>query len=159
MKTVDIVKIAIENEVRARIFYGKAADLTSEGESQMVFLELVEMEDGHARRVVNDLGEIMRSAGQDPTAFLEQKEAELARDLPVEESELIKNGEMRAVIEFAIGREALARDSYRELADLVDGEQERRVCEELAEEEQRHHDMLSKLRQSVDTPMDERPAL
>lgn len=156
---VDIVKIAIEKEVRARIFYDKASEITRDGESQMVFLELVEMEDGHARRLTGRFGDLLGQQGTDAEVFLRETERALEAGLSVEETELIKNGDLRAVIEFAIGREADARDGYLALADRLQAEDDRAFCEGLAAEEQQHFDTLAKLRISVDTPIDERPAL
>ena len=62
--------------------------------------------------------------------------------------------------------EQVSRNDGLSLGDVKD-EMARRVpepemldlCRDLAAEEQSHHDMLSKLRISMDTPPEERPAL
>ena len=66
---------------------------------------------------------------------------------------------MRPVIEFAIGMEATARDNYLDLGSRLTDVGLKALCDDLAHEEQKHFDMLSELRRSVDTPLDERPAL
>jgi rubrerythrin len=158
-KIVDIVKHAIENEVTAKAFYAEAARITSEGESQMVFLELTEMESGHARLLVDRFGVLLGREGLDAEAFLGDLEAKAAQSPGAKESALIARGEMRPVIEFAIGMEASARDSYNDLGSRLTDVGLKAVCDDLAHEEQKHFDLLSDLRKSVDTPIDERPAL
>jgi rubrerythrin len=158
-KVVDIVKLAIENEVKAKAFYADASQITSEGESQMVFLELTEMENGHARLLVNRFGTLLRQDGLDAETFLSDLEARVAQNPGVQESALITRGEMRPVIEFAIAREAEARDNYKDLGSRLTDVGLKAVCDDLAREEQKHFDLLSDLRKSVDTPIDERPAL
>ncbi len=158
-KIVDIVKHAIENEVKAKAFYAEAAQITTEGESQMVFLELTEMESGHARLLVDRFGDLLGREGLDAEAFLSALEAKAAQSPGVRESELIARGEMRPVIEFAIGMEATARDNYNDLGARLTDIGLKAVCDDLAREEQKHFDLLSDLRKSVDTPIDERPAL
>ncbi len=156
---VDIFEIALTNEVRARLFYAGAAEITEDGESQMVFIELTEMEEGHARLLVERFGEMLRAQGFDAAHRLEEIEAENAGGPGGRESELIRQGDMRSVVEFAIGMETRARDGYLELAGRVEKPELREFCEHLAAQEQDHHDTLARLRVSMDTPIDERPAL
>jgi rubrerythrin len=156
---VDVIKHAIENEVQAKVFYGKASDLAKSGESQMVFMELVEMEDTHAQRLVDGFGELLKQEGVDAAAFLAGLEANLERTLVNEQLQLLENAEMRPVIEFAIGMEQRARDNYLGLAERVEGDDLVKLCHELAGEEQKHFDLLTEARVGVDTPIDERPAL
>jgi rubrerythrin len=156
---VDVLKLAIVSEIKAKTFYTKASEITSDGEAQMVFLELVEMEDGHARLLVDRFADLFAAAGFDARTFSEESAAAIEKSLGVEETELITAGDMRRVIDFAAGLEAQARDNYTELATRMENPDQRAICEDLAAEEQRHFETLSKLRVSVDTPIDERPAL
>jgi rubrerythrin len=156
---VEIIKMAIENEVRANVFYAKSSEITQDDASRMVFLELASMEDDHAQLLVKRFQSTLAEHGIDAGAFLLQTETDTSEVLRVEETELITNGEMRAVMEFAIKMEANARDSYLELAKRVTADDDRACFEDLAAEEQKHFDTLSKLRVSMDMPLDERPAL
>jgi rubrerythrin len=156
---VDVIKHAIENEVRAKVFYGKASELATAGESQMVFMELVEMEDTHAQRLVDGFGDLLQSEGVDAQAFLAGLEADIEQTLESEQLRLLEHAEMRPVIDFAIGMEEKARDSYLGLAERVEGDTLVALCKELADEEQKHFDLLTEARVGVDTPPDERPAL
>ncbi len=133
--------------------------MVADGESQMVFIELTEMEDQHARRLVDSFGDELQNAGVDAQAFLDAEQGRAEEVLDVREHEMLEATDMRNVIEHATQFELRARDAYRELQEKVEDDRLRKVCEELAEEEQRHRDMLANLRISVDTPIDERPAL
>jgi rubrerythrin len=158
-QVTDIVKHAIANEVRAKTFYGKASELSSVGESQMVFIELVEMEDQHARRLVDAFGELLAEAGTDAEAYLREVQADLDRTLGEDAVRILEDAAIRPVLDFAIGMEIQARDNYLALAEKLSSEDLTALCQELADEEQKHHDSLMEARSGVDTPIDERPAL
>jgi len=157
--TVDLIKLAIENEVRAKTFYSKAAEITSEGESSMVFLELSDMEDKHAQLLVDRFGDLLAQQDFDAKAHLIKLENDMPAHPGEKENELITSKDMRAVLDFAIQMEVRARDTYQELAQGLTDPQHRALLKDLAAEEQQHFDMLSKERLSVDMPIDERPAL
>ena len=160
MKSVaDVIKIAIRNEVQAKTFYGKASEIVAPGESQMVFIELVEMEDAHARRLVEGFGDQLRSEGVDAAAILAEFEADAEKTLDDDQIAALENAAMRPVLDFAIGMEARARDNYLSLAEQVEGDPLVALCRELAAEEQRHFDALTEARIGVDTPLEERPEL
>ena len=158
-KVVDIVKLAIASEVKAKMYYEKASELTSRGESLMIFIELVEMEDTHARRLVNAFGGHLQQAEIDVEDYLAELEANSKQTLSQAESHLLQAADMRQVLEFAMNMERMARDTYLDLARHVQTDKLRRLCENLADEEQQHHDLLSEARSGVDMPLDERPAL
>jgi len=156
---VDVIKHAIENEVRAKTFYAKAADIAEDGESHMVFIELIDMEDLHARRLVEGFGSVLADDGVDGAAFLAGLEADVEKTLVNEQIELLKNAEIRPVLDFAIQMEANARDAYLGLKDRLDTNHLKALCQQLADEEQAHFDQLTEARSGVDTPPDERPML
>lgn len=158
-KVVNIVKLAIANEVRAKLYYQKASELTSRGAALMIFIELVEMEDTHARRLVDAFGARMKETGIDVEAYLAELEQNADLNLGDAEHVILQAADMRQVLDFATNMERMARDSYRELAAHVATPELRKICEDLAAEEQQHHDLLSEARSGVDMPLDERPAL
>jgi rubrerythrin len=158
-KVVDIVKLAIANEVKAKAYYEQAFELTVGGESLMVFIELIEMEATHAQRLVDAFGATLQAAGVDAEAYLAELEGRAERVLSADETAPLQGADMRAVLDHAIGMEVRARDSYLELADRVEGDKLRKLCQDLAAEEQQHHDQLTEARSGVDMPIDERPAL
>lgn len=160
METVfDILKTAIDNEIKAQVFYAKASEITEVGESQMVFLELTEMEKGHSRLIVDRFAEIFKEAGFDAHAHITAREAETDKVLTLYENEILSRGQVHEALEFAIGLEEKARDAYLGLVERVPEESLRKVLKELAAEEQEHYDMLSKALVSMDTPPEERTGM
>lgn len=157
-KAIEIFKNALELEVQAEIFYEKAAETTDNDETRMVFLELADMEGGHARHIVErfkdtDFGKLF-----DADAWLNELETETAK-LPIEIDALITNGEMRAVLDFALKMETEARDSYQHLSEIFTDTDDRAYCADLAQEEQEHINAITQLRSSLDMEPEERPDL
>ncbi|MEN8150600.1 MAG: ferritin family protein, partial [Planctomycetota bacterium] len=148
---VDVIKTAIANEVLAKTFYRSASEIASDGESQMVFLELIDMEAGHAQLLVDRFGGFLAERGVDAAAHLAELEAKIERGLDEEEAALLEEAELGPVVDFAIRMEENARDAYRRLMGEFTDVAMIDLCRELADEEQSHFDMLSKLRTSMDT--------
>ena len=156
---VEVIKFAIRNEVRAEVFYRKASDLSTAGDSQMVFMELVEMESSHAQHLVDKFGAVMQAEGVDAQAFLTELQSDVEKTLDTDQVKLLENAEMRPVIDFAINMEAKARDNYLDLAKRLDNDELVKLCHEMADEEQEHFDLLTAARVGTDTPSEDRPAL
>ena len=160
MDTVfDILRTAIDNEIKAQVFYAKASEITEVGESQMVFLELTDMEKGHSRLISERFADVFKAAGFDAEAYIEKREAETDDVLSLSENEILSRGQVQEALEFAIGLEEKARDAYLDLVERVPEEAKRDVLKQLAAEEQMHYDMLSKALVSMDTPPEERAGL
>jgi rubrerythrin len=156
---VDVIKTAIKNEIVAMSFYRSASEISSDGEAQMVFLELIDMEAGHAQLLVDRFGDFLAENGVDAAAWLATLEAKVERGLDEEEAALLEDAEMGPVVDFAIGMEERAKGLYLGLMGRFEDVAMIDLCRELADEEQNHFDMLSKLRASMDTPPEERPAM
>jgi rubrerythrin len=157
-KAIEIFKNALELEVQAEIFYERAAETTDNDESRMVFLELADMEGGHARLIVDrfkdtDFGKLF-----DADAWLNELEAETGK-LPMEINDLIANGDMRSVLDFALKMETDARDNYQHLSEIFTDADDKAYCADLAKEEQEHINSITQLRQSLDMEIEERPDL
>ena len=160
METVfDILRTAIDNEIKAQVFYAKASEMTEIGESQMVFLELTEMEKGHSQLLVEHFADVFEAAGFDAEAYVGKRGAETEEVLTLHENEILSRGQLHEALQFAIDLEARARDAYLGLVERVPEEAKREVLKELAAEEQMHHDMLSKALTSMDTPPEERTGM
>jgi rubrerythrin len=157
--TSDIIKYAIEHEVKAKVFYTEANELASKGESMMVFLELIEMEEAHARHLVDVFGDLLKADGVDGEAFLAELESRTHGVLGDNERKLLEDADMKPVLEFAMAMEEKARDAYKELATRMDDAKLRELCNELAQEEQEHYELLAEARIGADSPMDDRPML
>ena len=160
METVfDILRTAIDNEIKAQVFYAKASEITEVGESQMMFLELTEMEKGHSRLIADRFADVFKAAAFDADAYIAKREAETDEVLTLYENDILSRGEVQEALEFAIGLEEKARDAYLGLVERVPEESQREVLRELAAEEQLHYDMLSKALISMDTPPEERTGM
>lgn len=156
---VDILKKAIDNEIRAKVFYGRASEIAGDGEAQMVLLELVGMEDGHARLLVDRFDDVFAAAGFDAAGYVARREGETESVLDTEETRILEEKDLRAALKFAIGMEIEARDGYLALREKVDPEEQKALLSDLAAEEQKHHDMLSKTLVDMDIPPEERTPL
>jgi rubrerythrin len=157
-KAIEIFKNALELEVEAGVFYEKAAEMTSDDESRMVFFELAGMEDNHAHLIVErfkdtDFGKLF-----DADSWLKELEVE-SQKLSIEATELITTGDMRAVLDFALKMEEEARDSYQHLSEIFTDAEDKAYCADLAKEEQGHINAIMQLRQSLDMDIEERPDL
>ncbi len=158
-KAIEIFKNALELEVQAELFYEKAAEMTTDDESRMVFLELADMEDGHAHRITERFKDTAFGKSFDADAWLQELEVETAKILPTEASKLVASGDMRAVLDFAVKMEEDARDSYQHLADIFSDPDDKAYCADLANEEQAHVNAVLQLRRSLDMDENERPDL
>jgi rubrerythrin len=158
-KAIEIFKNALELEVQAELFYEKAAEITNNDESRMVFLELADMEDGHAHRIVERFKDTPFGQAFDADAWLQELERETAKNLPMEANELVTSGDMRAVLDFAVKMEEDARDSYQHLADIFTDPDDKAYLTDLANEEQQHVNAVLQLRHSLDMDAEERPDL
>lgn len=156
---VEILKTAIENEIRSEVFYTKASELTQDDESRMVFIELAGLEDNHARHLAERFKGEAAKGQLDLDAFVDEVGRRADQMLSVDETRLITEGSMAEVLEFAVGQEERARDNYRSLAAQLEDPADRAFCEALAEEEQLHAERLLQLRRSIDMDPDERPDL
>jgi rubrerythrin len=158
-KAIEIFKNALALEVEAELFYEKAAEMTKDDESRMVFLELADMEDGHAHRIVDRFKDTAFGKAFDADAWLQELEKESAKNLPMETNELVASGDMRAVLDFAVQLENDARDSYQHLAEIFTDPDDKAYCTDLAAEEQKHANAVQQLRHSLDMDEEERPDL
>lgn len=155
----DVLKNALFNEVKASAFYAKAAEITQNDASRMVFLSLSDMEDDHARVLIQRAANAPCAAEFDASAYLSQLEATMDATITVEENELLKTGTVRQVLEMAVQLESTARDTYLELAEKAQSAEVKEFCQLLAKEEDGHLARLTRLLQSLDMDEDDRPGL
>lgn len=158
-KAIEIFKNALELEVQAEIFYEKAAEITEDDESRMVFLELSNMEDGHAHRIVERFKKTAFGSAFDADNWLDEVEREEDKILNVESGDLIAQGDMKAILKSAIRMEEEARDNYRRLSERFNDPDDIAYCTDLANEEQKHVNSLMRLLHSIDMEPEDRPEL
>ncbi|MBF0628628.1 MAG: ferritin family protein [Magnetococcales bacterium] len=155
----DIIKQALRNEIHASAFFGKAAEMTKDDESRMLFLELGGMEDGHASFLVEKLKNTPCAQDVDLAAYLKELERSSEPVMSAEEVEIIENGDPRAVLRLAIELENRAKMIYTKLADEAADLEVKSYCLELVREENTHANMLTKHLNSLDMDADDRPGL
>lgn len=155
----DVLKHALYNEVKAGAFYTKAADITRDDTSRMLLLELAGLEDNHALSLLKRAEGAPCTESFDPRGYLKELEADAAKTISVEENEILKNGDMRTILIFAIGLETEAKNTYLDLADKAVDAEMRKFCKDLAGEEENHARELTQLLQSIDMNEEDRPAL
>ncbi len=158
-KAIEIFKNALEMEVEAEIFYEKAAEITEDDESRMVFLELSDMEDGHAHRIVERFKNTPFGQAFDAESWLKEVEEEGSKHIEVKVTDLVDQGDMRAILKSAIKMEEEARDNYKRLSESFTDPEDVAYCNDLAEEEQSHVNSLRQLLQSLDMDPEDRPEL
>ncbi len=158
-KAIEIFKNALELEVQAEIFYEKAAEITEDGESRMIFLELSDMEDSHARRIVERFKKTSFGKEFDADSWLNELERESSKTLDMQAGELITQSDMRGILKHAINMEKNARDNYKRLAERFSDPEDIEYCTDLANVEQKHINSLVRLLNSIDMDPEERPRL
>ncbi|MEO5345448.1 MAG: ferritin family protein [Magnetococcus sp. YQC-9] len=158
-KPIDIIKQALRNEIHASAFFAKAAELTKDDESRMLFLELGGMEDNHAEALVIRLKNAPCAQEMDLAAYLKQLESSPEPVLPPAEMAIIENGDARSVLRLAINLENRAMQTYARLAEESTDLEVKAYCLDLAREEVGHAAALTKLLHSLDMDEDDRPGL
>lgn len=155
----DIIKKALRNEIHASAFFAKAAEMTKDDESRMLFLELGGMEDNHADALVEKLKHTPCGDDLDLAAYLKELENSAEPIMTPEELATIENGDARTVLRMAIDLELKAKETYAKLADELVDLEVKSYCLELVRQEKTHASMLTKHLRSMDMDEEDRPGL
>ncbi|MEJ1339229.1 MAG: ferritin family protein [Candidatus Sedimenticola sp. (ex Thyasira tokunagai)] len=155
----EILKTILSHEVKASAFYALASEITHNDESRMLFIELADMEEGHAKAVADEVKDTPFSHGFDPYAYIEEQEANVETTLRKDVTEILVDGEMRDVLNMAISMEERAYRAYDAMAEKAEDPAIKTFCKVQAEEERGHKKMLVQLLTSLDMDEDERPDL
>ncbi len=155
----DVLKNALANEVKAAAFYNLASEITPDDETRMLFIELAGLEEDHARDFLKKAEGTELLDGFDAEAYLSELEDNMHDVAKSSHSSLLESGDLDAVLDFAIGMEAHARDTYQVMATMVENPAIKKYCQELADEEESHRKILEQARNSLDMDPGDRPAL
>jgi len=155
----DVLKNALANEVKAAAFYNLASQITPDDEARMLFLELAGLEEDHAREFLEKAEGTELLDGFDTDAYLSELEENMHDVAKSSHSDLLTCGDMGAVLDFAIGMEAHARDTYQVMASMVENPSIKKYCQVLADEEESHRKMLDQAKTSLIMDEEDRPAL
>lgn len=155
----DVLKNALANEVKAAAFYNLAAKLTPDDESRMLFIELAGLEDDHTREFLEKAKGTELVDGFDAEAYIAELEKNMDESAKSAHNKLFESGDMASILNFAIGMETQARDTYQVMAELVENPAIKRYCLELAGEEEVHRKMLVQAMTSLVMDEEDRPVL
>ena len=89
---IQFFKDALRNEVKAAAFYNKAAEITQNDESRMLFYKLAGMEDEHANLLASKAKNAPCGRDFDVGAFLNELEDGPVPSLSPEETKIIETG-------------------------------------------------------------------
>ncbi len=156
---VDILMSALRNEIKVAAYYTLAAEVTTDDEARMLFLEMVDEEEGHARALVTKFKGAPALQGFDVEAYVKELETSVDATLKRDESNLLLNGTMKQVLERAIEMEDNARVNYQSLMEHAETPEIKAFCEEQAREEEQHRLHLVRLLESLDMEPEDRPGL
>lgn len=154
-----ILKAALFNEVKSGTFYTKAAEITDENDSRMLFLELSGKEDDHARLIVKKLEGTPYAKEFDLEAYLNYLESTNESPFSAEESKTLKSCDIKKVLDLAIGQEKKALEIYLNLEKKAVDPELKSLCHELVQEEKGHLNSVTTMRLSLNISEEERPAL
>lgn len=158
--TAELFKSALKHEVRAEVFFNQAAEITKNDESRMLFLELAGMEEDHIWRLISKTKSTPWPEEFNPERYVKLLESHIPQSIiSADETEILQNGDMKAVLELAIGMEKEAYETFVELAEKAASQEVKNCCRELSREEQKHLNSLTSLLASLDMDEDDRSSL
>jgi rubrerythrin len=150
MRTLlDIFKLALFNEVKAQLFYRIAAEISEGDEARMWFIELSGLEEDHAHELVQRMEESSQLEGFNGRPYLRELQASTASWLRLDEVRMFRQGGIEAVLRYAREMEAQSRENYLAMADRIDDPELRGYLRSLAAEEQRHHDEIRRIEETL----------
>ncbi|MEE9165386.1 MAG: ferritin family protein [Nitrospinota bacterium] len=157
--TVQLFKTALKHEVKSEAFYNRAAEITKNDESRMLFLELSDMENDHIRHIINKTKGTPWPQEFNPETYVKELESSIKSIISVEETEILENGDMKTILELAIGMEKEAYKTYLELEEKAASQEVKNYSRELSREEQKHLNSLTSLLTSLDMDEEDRSSL
>ena len=157
--TAELFKSALKHEVRSEVFFNQAAEITKNDESRMLFLELSDMETDHIRHLIDNTKGTPWPKEFNPDTYVNELESSVEGKISVEATEVLENGDMKAVLDLAIDMEKEAYKTYVELEKKAASEEVKNYSRELSQEEKKHLNSLASLRSSLDMDDEDRSAL
>jgi|TARA_Y100000294_G_scaffold104974_2_gene97553 rubrerythrin len=157
--TVQLLKTALSHEFKTMAFYSQAAEITKNDESRMLFLELSDMESDHIKHLIEKAKGVSWPEHFDPETYLKDLESSVDETLSIEETETLKNGDMKAVLELSMEIEEETQKTFQELVEKSASQEIKEHSKELAEEEKKQINSLKSLLSSLEMDEEDRSAL
>ncbi|MEO5363497.1 MAG: ferritin family protein [Magnetococcus sp. DMHC-8] len=156
---IQFFKDALRHETKASAFYTKAAEITRDDESRMLYLKLAGMEDDHANQLLEKVKNAPCGQAFDVDGFVRELENSTESSISPTDMHLIETGTMRQVLELAITYENQACKNYENLANETTDPDIKAHCLDAVKEERSHVRDLTNLLNSLDMADDDRPGL
>ncbi len=156
---IQFFRDALRHEMKASAFYSKAAEITRDDESRMLFIKLSGMEDDHANQLVAKIKKAPCAQGLDVDSFVRALESDAEATISDADLHTITNGTVRQVLELAIGYEKQAVQNYENLANESTDAEVKAHCFDAVQEEGSHVRELTNLLNSLDMSEEDRPGL
>jgi rubrerythrin len=156
---INAFREVLRNEAKTEAFYRLASDITHDGESRMVFLELSQIEENHARELIEMARHVPFEEGWDPASYLEEAESLVHATIPNDELNAILDGDMKKVLGIAHHLEERTLNTYRSLAEVATDAEARRWFSRLADREEHHLAEVERLTLALEMPEEDRAAL
>ena len=156
---IQFFKDALQHEAKAVAFYERAAEITQNDESRMLFLKLIGLEEEHATVLLEKVKGAPCGKAFDVDAYVQTLEGSATDAISPEEAVVMASGSPHQVLEMAIRMEEQAVKNYEGLAQEATDMEVIAHCHEMAAEERKHANELTNLLHSLDMSEEDRPGL
>ncbi|ABK43603.1 hypothetical protein Mmc1_1085 [Magnetococcus marinus MC-1] len=158
---IELWKAAIRHEALTVNFYSRAAEVTRDDASRMLFLQLAEMEGGHIQELLGQAAKAscLKESDVDLAAYAAGLEDNGRYAFNTEDEQAFLAGNMRTVLQLALGHELEAVKMYQQLALKTLDEATKQFCLTQQENEKRHVHELETLLNSLELTPEDRPGL
>ena len=156
---MNMLKSALQHEVRASVLYNRAIDITNNEEAKSLFIELAGFEDDHAKKIIRTANGYEGVDAEELEKHLDWLEKEFEKGFTVKENETLKHGDIKDVLAMAISMEESARDAYADLVNSASDGDLKKFCEAMVTEEQSHANSLEQALTNVDIEPEDRAGL
>jgi rubrerythrin len=140
-ETVKAVKLAVDREREAYLFYQKAAGKTTSQKGKDMFSQLGDFELNHYKKMIH-IAHCLRKAGGWPP-YSGQKALKPGERVKELKQEINARDDDIDVLTKAIRKEEDAQALYRELAEKIEDSEGREMFKKLADEEEVHRRILN----------------
>jgi rubrerythrin len=146
---LDAFKLALFNEVKARAFYRRAAEVTRYNDARLWLLSLAGLEEDHAHAIARRVGGDSFAAGFDARGYIDELQDTLDSVLTPEEEAVVLEGERSAVFDLAKSMELTASEIYHAMAEGIADPELAQFFFSLSRQERGHYEELLKIEHTL----------
>lgn len=156
---IDVFKKAIADEVKASIFYRLASETTEDDQARMVFLDLVSMEENHAKELISRVKGTSLLEGWDVESYLKEVESTTSVAIFDDIAPIIRRGNTKTILELARNIEVNACKNYETLVAKSTEKALKDFFSDMVNEEKSHIKQMEFLLLSLDIDEQDKPGL